>query len=375
MIKAGAYGIFRSLTAIFRPSLGYELAAAWQHSAAFGLIVLWLGLLTMLVGVVLALKQHDAKRLLAYHSISQMGFVLAGLGAAGYLGLNGAQGQAGGLLHIVNHGLFKAALFLGVGAVALRTGERNLYKLGGLWQQMPLTFIFMLVAAAGIAGIPLFNGFVSKSLIHQALVEAHPMLPWRFAEVVLIVTSGGTVASFIKLISLTFLGRPKREAVRDAPPRMLLALGLLAIPIILLGLRPDAALGAIVVGLSAWGISAPGIDTFLQQYFLSGSDLQKAGVSTGLGILIYLAVVKIKLFRWPFLSHASSTLARSINAAMRKVSPSWWSLPQPDPSQALPSRTLLTSLEQLLMRWDHAGALWLAFGALLILAMLGGRGG
>lgn len=362
MIKAGAYGIFRSLTAIFRPTLDYGLATAWQHGADFGLLVLWLGLLTMLVGVVLALKQHDAKRLLAYHSISQMGFILTGLGAAGYLGLGGAQGQAGGLLHLVNHGLFKAALFLGVGAVALRTGERNLYKLGGLWRQMPLTFIFMLVAAAGIAGVPLFNGFVSKSLIHQAVVEAHPMLPWRFAEVVLIITSGGTVASFIKLISLTFLGRPQREAVRDAPSRMLLALGLLAIPIIFLGLRPDVALGAIAAGLSAWGISVSGVDTFLQQHFLSVSDLRKAFISTGLGILIYLAVTKIRPFDhpWPIFSHFMalvSALAPSANAALRA------------------GRTPLTQLEQLLMRWDHAGALWLAFGALLILVMLGGGGG
>ena len=115
----------------------------------------------------------------------------------------------------------------------------------------------------------------------------------------------------------------------------------------------------------------------MQQHFLSVSDLQKAGVSTGLGIMIYLAVVKIKLFdrQWPFLSHASFILARSINAAMRKVGLSWWSLPQPELSQALPGRTLLTRLEQLLMRWDHAGALWLALGALLILVMLGGRGG
>jgi len=366
MIKAGAYGIFRSLTAVFRPTLGYELAAAWQHGATFGLIVLWLGLLTMLVGVVLALKQHDAKRLLAYSSISQMGFVLAGLGAAGYLGLGGAQGQAGGLLHIVNHGLFKAALFLGVGAVALRTGERNLYKLGGLWRQMPLTFIFMLIAAAGIAGIPLFNGFVSKSLIHHAVLEAHPMLPWRLAEVVLIVTSGGTVALFIKLISLTFLGRSQCAAVRDAPARMLIAMGLLAIPIIFLGLRPDVALGTIAAGLSAWGISATGVDTFLQQYFLSISDLQKAAISTGLGILIYLAIVKTKR-PWPIFSRATALLsarARSITSAIRS-----------ELSLVLPGRTLLTSLEQLLMRWDHAGALWLALGALLILAMLGGRGG
>ncbi len=86
--------------------------------------------------------------MLAYHSVSQMGFILAGIGAAGYLGAHGAMGVAGGLYHVVNHALFKACLFLGVGAVYFRTHSLDMYHLGGLWKKMPLTFVFMCIAAA-----------------------------------------------------------------------------------------------------------------------------------------------------------------------------------------------------------------------------------
>jgi formate hydrogenlyase subunit 3/multisubunit Na+/H+ antiporter MnhD subunit len=124
MIKAGAYGIFRTVTALFRPEVVEDLSEEiWHMTSDFGLVVLYIGVATMFIGVVLALGQHNAKRMLAYHSVSQMGFILVGIGAAGYLGSHGAMGVAGGLLHIVNHALFKGALFLGIGAVAFRTGE------------------------------------------------------------------------------------------------------------------------------------------------------------------------------------------------------------------------------------------------------------
>lgn len=375
MIKAGAYGIFRIITALFRPDLG----EGWP-GADFGLIVLWLGMVTMLLGVVMALRQHDAKRLLAYHSVSQMGFVLAGLGAGGYLGVEGAQGQAGGLLHVVNHGLFKAALFLGVGAVAFRTGERDLYKLGGLWRQMPVTFVFMLIAAAGIAGVPLFNGFVSKSLIHHALVEAYPELPGRLTEALFMITAGGTMASFIKLIALTFFGKPKRPAVREAPVGMLLGMGLLAFPIIALGLRPDPALrGIIAPGLSAWGISADGVEVFLTRYFLSTGDLAAAALVAVLGVLIYLVGIRGGLLTraWPAPARwwaNIGTVARSIATEWQRYTPAW------SPAMSQSTRRLkappLGRLEQLLMRWDRAGALWLLLGLLLAWSMLkGGAGG
>jgi hypothetical protein len=210
IIKAGAYGIFRTVFSLFRPALGTDFAeASWDFTAGLGLAVLWIGLASMAVGVVLALGQRNAKRMLAYHSISQMGFILAGLGAGAYLGGEGALGTAGGLMHAVNHALFKASLFLGVGAVALRTGQLDMYALGGLWRRMPVTFGFMLLAAAGITGVPLFNGFVSKCMIHHALeaayAEGQTTALW-LAQWLYMLVCAGTAASFIKLIGLYYLG-------------------------------------------------------------------------------------------------------------------------------------------------------------------------
>lgn len=223
MIKAGAYGIFRTATALFRPPVAeHAEEALWHATGEFGLVILWIGIATMAIGVTMALGQSNAKRMLAYHSVSQMGFILAGIGAAAYLGTHGAMGVAGGLYHVVNHALFKGALFLGVGAVAFRTAELDMYKLGGLWRRMPMTFIFTLIAAAGITGVPLLNGFVSKCIIHHALVEAYEyqhLFSLGIAEKIYVVTCGGTACSFIKLIGFVFLGKPKRTMAPRSPMR------------------------------------------------------------------------------------------------------------------------------------------------------------
>ena len=324
MIKAGAYGIFRTVTALFRPEVVEDVSEElWHMTADFGLVVLWIGIATMFVGVVLALGQHNAKRMLAYHSVSQMGFILAGIGAAGYLGSHGALGVAGGLLHVVNHALFKGALFLGVGAVMFRTGELDMYKLGGLWRKMPLTFVFMLIAAAGITGVPLFNGFVSKCLIHHALVEAyelHHLMSLDIAEKIFIVTCGGTACSFIKLIGFVFLGTPKREygpEVREAPPRMLIALGLLAMPIVAIGLRPHLVLeGVFVPGLHEWGIHADLIEHYLEHSYLSLADLTSVVIAFAIGFTIFAVGMKFGLFhrhapRWFGVDYWYAVIART----------------------------------------------------------------
>ena len=304
MIKAGAYGIFRSLSALFAPAPGTDYAdAAWAFSAQLGLVVTWIGIVTMAVGVVFALGQSNAKRMLAYHSISQMGFILAGLGAGAFLLGDGAMGTAGGLMHAVNHALFKASLFLGVGAVAFRAGSLDMYALGGLWRRMPLTFALMLVAAAGITGVPLFNGFVSKSMIHHGLAAAHAssgLASLRVAEGIFLLTAAGTAASFIKLIGLVFLGRCKLaqpEAVREAPATMLLAMALLAVPVVLLGWQPGLLLeGMVAPGLLAVGTPREGVDYYLGHYFLSVGDIGSAlGIFT-LGSVIFAVGMKFGLF-------------------------------------------------------------------------------
>ncbi|MDZ4655154.1 MAG: complex I subunit 5 family protein [Coriobacteriia bacterium] len=304
MIKAGAYGIFRTVTALFRPELGEHIAhELWHFSAQIGLVVLWIGIATMFIGVVMALGQHNAKRMLAYHSVSQMGFILAGIGAAGYLGSHGALGYAGGLYHIVNHALFKACLFLGVGAVFFRTGSLDMYKLGGLWKKMPLTFLFTLIAACGITGIPLFNGFVSKCLIHHAIVEAwelHELASLGIAEKIFMVTCGGTACSFIKLIGLVFLGKPKVEygpKVKDAPPRMLIAMGLLATAIITLGLFPQIVLNGVVApGLHTWGLHSDLIVHYLEHSFMSMADIMSVVTAFAIGFTIFFVGMKFGLF-------------------------------------------------------------------------------
>ncbi|MBE0416217.1 MAG: NADH dehydrogenase [Coriobacteriia bacterium] len=304
MIKAGAYGIFRTVTALFRPEVVEDLSEElWHMTSDFGLVVLWIGIATMAVGVTMALGQHNAKRMLAYHSVSQMGFILVGIGAAGYLGSHGAMGVAGGLLHVVNHALFKGALFLGIGAVAFRTGELDMYKLGGLWRKMPWTFVFMLIAAAGITGVPLFNGFVSKCLLHHALVEAYElnhMVSLDIAEKIYILTCGGTAASFIKLIGFVFLGKPKQEygpGVVDSPPRMLTALGLLSAAMLAIGIRPHLILkGVFAPGLHEWALHADLLDYFLKNYFLSPDDLMSAVTAFAIGGTIFVVGIRFGLF-------------------------------------------------------------------------------
>lgn len=304
MIKAGAYGIYRSLAALFTPPQGTAYAdAAWAFTAQFGLVVTWIGIVTMAVGVVLALGQSNAKRMLAYHSISQMGFILAGLGAGAFLLGDGSMGTAGGLMHTVNHALFKASLFLGVGAVAFRTGSLDMYALGGLWRRMPLTFLLMLVAAAGITGLPQFNGFVSKSMIHHALEAAGAesgLASLRVAERIFVLTAAGTAASFIKLIGLVFLGPcklPRPEEVREAPGAMLLAMALLVVPVIALGWRPGLLLeGMLVPAMLAGGVPTDGIAHYLGHYFLSAGDVWMSLLVFAGGGLVFAIGMRFGLF-------------------------------------------------------------------------------
>ena len=244
MIKAGAYGILRTVAGLFGGGPDAPPPVALQAETV-ALAVLYLGSATMFVGVVMALWQNVAKRLLAYSSVSQMGFILVGVGSAAYLAEGGSVGWTGTLLHVVNHALFKGLLFLGLGAVIHATGEGDLRRLGGLWRRMPWTFAFVLVAVGGIVGLPGLNGFVSKSVLHHALAyaEAHEhLVALHWAEWVFTITTIGTAAALVKLLALTFLGSARADLgrpVHEASWRMRLAMAALATAIVVLGLRPQ----------------------------------------------------------------------------------------------------------------------------------------
>jgi len=184
-------------------------------------LLLFLGALSMVVGVFLAIGQWDLKRLLAYHSISQIGYVILGLGLATPLGV------LGGLFHLFNHSVFKSLLFLNSGSLEYATGTRDLRKMGGLMEKMPVTGTTSLVASMSIAGIPPFNGFWSKLLIIIAAVQAG-RTGYAFWAVL---ASLLTLASFTKVMKYSFFGplRKGAQAVAEAPAMMRCAMVLLAL--------------------------------------------------------------------------------------------------------------------------------------------------
>lgn len=212
-IKMGVYGIVR-----FSGWMPVPASAAW--------LLAILGVVSTVLGVVFALGQHDLKRLLAYHSVENIGIILMGVGF-GLVGLahgDAAWGRlafAGGLLHVWNHGLFKALLFLGAGSVAHAAGTRRMSRLGGLWRAMPWTAGLFALGAAAISGLPPLNGFVSEFLVYLGLFEAvgareSVALAAIAAAVLLAMTGALALACFIKVCGVVFLGAPRSDGARRA---------------------------------------------------------------------------------------------------------------------------------------------------------------
>jgi multicomponent Na+:H+ antiporter subunit D len=193
-------------------------------------VLVWAGTVMTLYGVVYAILENDPRRLLSYHIVSQVGYMVAGVGLGTALALNGASA------HAFCHILYKALLFMGVGAAIAATGQRTLYDCGGLGRQLPLVFGLYMVAALSISGVPLFNGFISKSMIISAAAEAHrPLL-----ELLMTLASVGTFLSVgLKLPYLMFLGSGHSVQPQRVPFNMLLAMLLSAGLCVWLGIFPD----------------------------------------------------------------------------------------------------------------------------------------
>jgi hydrogenase-4 component B len=214
MIKTGIYGLVRALTLLGPPP-------AW-----WGGLLLGIGIVSGVAGVLFALVQHDLKRLLAYHSVENIGIIGIGLG----LGLLGqsfdlpvltALGFGGALLHVVNHAAFKGLLFLGAGAVAHATGTREIDQLGGLLRRMPWTGATFLIGAAAISGLPPLNGFVSELLLYLGAFRTGATQPGAMAIAAILtigslaLIGGLAAACFTKAFGIVFLGEPRSpEAAR-----------------------------------------------------------------------------------------------------------------------------------------------------------------
>jgi hydrogenase-4 component B len=241
LIKTGIYG----LTRVYFNFLGTP--PNW-----WGVTILTIGTVSALLGVLYALMEHDLKRLLAYHSIENIGIILMGLGAAlMFLHTNhpvlATLALIAGLYHTINHAIFKALLFLGAGAVLHATHTRNMEEMGGLIKRMPKTALFFLVGAVAISALPPLNGFVSEWLTYQSLLQGFGTTPslvrlmFPLAGAMLALTGALAAACFVKAFGITFLAQPRSEEARQAHEvsnSMLVGMALLTAACVFLGLFP-----------------------------------------------------------------------------------------------------------------------------------------
>ncbi|MCR4317426.1 MAG: hydrogenase [Planctomycetes bacterium] len=248
MLKMGIYGLVRVLSLLPDPP------------GAFGGLLITLGAISGLLGVVFAIGQHDLKRLLAYHSVENIGIILMGLGLA-MLGRSEdrpewvALGMAGCLLHVWNHALFKSLLFYSAGSVVHGAHTRQIDRLGGLYRRMPLTGTMFLVGAVAICGLPPLNGFVSEFFVYVGLLESGISedgggLGAVIAVPVLAMTGALALACFVKVFGSVFLGNPRSESAancHESPFTMRIPMIVLAICCFAIGLAP-ALLGPVLDG-------------------------------------------------------------------------------------------------------------------------------
>ena len=197
---------------------------AFQPGSFMSMLLMIIGSATILFAVMMALIQKDFKRLLSYHAVSQVGYMVLGIGTALPVGI------VGGLFHMLNHAIYKSCLFYTAGSVERQTGTTDLRRLGGLARKMPVTFISFLISAASIAGFPLTNGFYSKELVFDGALETSVVF-----YLIALLGAFFTAVSFLKLGHAAFFGKPEEplEKVSEAPlpmliPMVTLALGCLA---------------------------------------------------------------------------------------------------------------------------------------------------
>ncbi len=291
MIKVAIYGLVRVLVDWLGP------LPIW-----FGVLVLALGALSALGGVTYALFQHDLKRLLAFHSIENVGIIVLGLGACLLLRARGADtwaaiALAAALLHTLNHAVFKALLFLGAGSFERAAGSLGLDRLGGLLRRLPLTGGAFLVGALAIAGLPPLNGFSSEWVTLQALLHVPAAghlgdgLAGALALAALAATAALAVLCFVKVTGLVLLGPPRSEAVAGATERPLPMWGavcVLAVTCFVLGAAPGLLLGSLV-SLAPWPAVLP---TSIGLHLPSTGSLPTLGIAMTLaavtGVLVLL---------------------------------------------------------------------------------------
>ena len=305
LTKTGLFGVI----AIGRNLMG--------ENHVFGHVMLALGLATMTLGAVLAVFSVNLKRTLACSSLSQIGYITVGLSCAMLLGHHGALAAAGTVGHMVNHSLLKLCLFLCAGAVYMKAHTLDLTALRGYGRGKTLLHIVFLIGALGLMGVPGLNGYTSKTMIHEGLVELAEEIEgfsvYRLCEWIFLFAAGLTTAYMLKLYICLFWQKNPDEHKQalydemtghDLTFRSALVLALTVIPLLAIGLLPNQALLPLT-NLSASFLNRPALNH--EVAFFSLTNLIGGGISLVIGVTVYLFYVRKRLYtekegylnRWP----------------------------------------------------------------------------
>lgn len=298
LTKAGIFGVLVLTARIF------------LHDAVWGNLILALGVVTMVLGAVLAVFSIDLKRTLACSSMSQIGFILVGVGMQGLLGGQNTLAVWGTGLHMVNHSLIKLVLFLCAGVVYMDLHKLDLNEIRGWGRNKPLLNLCFLMGALGIAGVPLFNGYVSKTLLHESIVEAielaaetgAPTVLYHAVEWLFLISGGLTAAYMTKLYVALFVEKPDRP-FDDPKPAMnrasALTIALPALSLPVMGLFPTNIMGHTARLMEdfmdpalLWRSVQSG-----QIHWFSLENLKGAAISLAIGAAVYLLVIRTLLMR------------------------------------------------------------------------------
>ena len=294
MIKIGIFGILK---------VALDLLSASGVQAWWGMLVLVIGAVSSVLGVAFALQEHDIKRLLAYHSVENIGIILLGVGASIAAMALGYEVVAvialmAALYHTFNHAMFKGELFLGAGALLYATGTRNMEKMGGLFRRMPVTAICFLIGSLAISAIPPLNGFVSEWFTYQSLFNVAGlgdklvMVVAVLSAVALAITGALAVTCFVKAYGVSFASAPRSKAAAEAkevPAPMQFAQVLLAAICVVLGVCSPwiapviADIAASVLHPAAGVVAVDGIELTNQ---LSGAATSTPAIAIALIVIV-----------------------------------------------------------------------------------------
>ncbi len=334
MIKIGIFGIVK---------VSLDLLGGGESALWWGVVVLAFGAVSSVMGVIYALAEHDIKKLLAYHSVENIGIILLGVGV-GMIGVAIDQpvlavlGLMAGFYHLVNHAVFKGLLFLGAGSVIFRTHTKDMEAMGGLGKVMPWTSLSFLIGALAISAIPPLNGFVSEWYTYQSLFAAalDGTFLVRFvtpiAAVMLALTGALAVMCFVKAYGVIFSGAPRSDHARDAreaPAPMVAGMAILALACVALGLL--APVVAPVIGSIAASTLGVGQVALADGIVQVAGDSGRTVLSTPL-----IAILLIALAALPFMIKAAFQDKR---LADRRTAAAWATGYLPDGHMALTAKS------------------------------------